>query len=493
MIDQSQAVSSRRCIRFVAAWATTAALALSSAVVLGEAQAGDAHPSATRPADPAKVLQPADQPLDARIKSEKITSYDPPPLPELVTIPLGPQHRIAASSDQVPIGLDHWNKAQAALEKGMAYLRANQSPRGGWSIDAQAAPTDQPDKPSPVSVAVSALALKALAQAEGQKLDDAAFNKAVRYVLDGREDEGMFGAAGNANTVANYVTATVVSALSAIDRNRFAPEINPAVAWIDSTQWDQSEGVNPSQDWFGGFGYGKHGRPDLSNSQMTLEALYDSGMSPEEPAFQRAIAFVSRTQNLQATNHAPWAGNDGGFIYTPANGGESMASEAAGEGRHGEKSPEALKYAASKDSGEIPAGGPIKSLRSYGSMTYAGFKSLLYAGLSPDDLRVRAAFDWIRQHYTFDENPGLKQQGLYYYYHAMARALRIAQQKEIADARGVQHNWREDLIDALVKRQREDGSWINPADRWMEADPNLVTAYALLALEETLKPVMVAE
>jgi squalene-hopene/tetraprenyl-beta-curcumene cyclase len=122
-------------------------------------------------------------------------------------------------------------------------------------------------------------------------------------------------------------------------------------------------------------------------------------------------------------------------------------------------------------------------------MTYAGFKSMLYAGLSPDDLRVRAAYDWIRRHFTFDENPGLGQQGLYYYYHAMSRALRVAQQHTITDVNGAAHNWREALIDALAERQRDDGSWVNEADRWMEGNPELVTAYALLALEEALKPV----
>ena len=94
-------------------------------------------------------------------------------------------------------------------------------------------------------------------------------------------------------------------------------------------------------------------------------------------------------------------------------------------------------------------------------MTYAGFKSMLYAGLSPDDVRVRAAFEWIRQHWTFEENPGLGNEGLYYYYHTMARALRAAQQDVVIDADGDEHNWREELIDALVARQGEDGSWTN--------------------------------
>ena len=154
-----------------------------------------------------------------------------------------------------------------------------------------------------------------------------------------------------------------------------------------------------------------------------------------------------------------------------------MASEAAGEGQHGEL---------------IPAGEP-RALRSYGSMTYAGFKSMLYAGLSADDVRVRAAFDWIRRNWSFEENPGLGQQGLFYYYHTMARALVVAQQDVITDEDGDRHNWREELIAALATRQRPDGSWRNDADRWLEGEPVMATVYAVLALEEALKPVHPAE
>jgi squalene-hopene/tetraprenyl-beta-curcumene cyclase len=197
------------------------------------------------------------------------------------------------------------------------------------------------------------------------------------------------------------------------------------------------------------------------------------------------LAFVARAQNLPSTNDATWAksstaSKDGGFIYSPANGGESMASDAAGEGRNGEKMP-----------------ADQRSLRSYGSMTYAGFKSLLYAGLSRDDERVKAAFEWITRHYTFDENPGLAQQGLFYYYHALSRALAAAQQTTIpvaqSDGSVKSRNWREDLIAALAARQREDGAWINTADRWEENQPDLVTIYAVLALEEAIKPVLQSE
>jgi squalene-hopene/tetraprenyl-beta-curcumene cyclase len=52
----------------------------------------------------------------------------------------------------------------------------------------------------------------------------------------------------------------------------------------------------------------------------------------------------------------------------------------------------------------------------------------------------------------------------------------------VADEKGQQHNWRQELVDALAERQQPDGSWINKNQRWMEADPNLVTGYALLSL-----------
>ena len=65
--------------------------------------------------------------------------------------------------------------------------------------------------------------------------------------------------------------------------------------------------------------------------------------------------------------------------------------------------------------------------RSYGSMTYAGLKSMVFAGLKPDDIRVQAATKWLRANYSLDENPGLGQAGLYYYYHLMAkRRTRLA-------------------------------------------------------------------
>jgi squalene-hopene/tetraprenyl-beta-curcumene cyclase len=417
-----------------------------------------------------ELLRSVEAPLNDRVNTEQMTQYDPPPLPERVILPMPPTFEIARNPADVPIDRAHYDAAIASLNKGIAYLAQAQHASGGWMTDARTTPTDQPDSPSPIAVAVTALAVKAMVQHDPDWIDTEAGARALRFIASAKRDDGSF----EAGALSNYVTAAVVMALASVPDDDVYDLKIEAVQWLKANQWDQSEGLDGRQDWFGGAGYGNHGRPDLSNTQMMLDALYEAGVSPDEPVMQKALAFVSRAQNLKQTNKAEWTGNDGGFIYTPANGGESMGSEAAQEGRHG----------------ELIAAGQPRSLRSYGSMTYAGFKSMLYAGLSPDDVRVRAAFDWIRNHWGFDENPGLGETGLYYYYHTMSRALFVAQQNEIADANGVNHNWRQEMIDAIVQRQDQDGSWVNNADRWMEGHPVLVTVYCTLALEENLKPAL---
>ena len=169
------------------------------------------------------------------------------------------------------------------------------------------------------------------------------------------------------------------------------------------------------------------------------------------------MQFVSRTQNLDGqgndTKHAGLVG-DGGFYYTPAAGGQSQAGEADGGG-----------------------------LRSYGSMTYAGLKSMIYAGLSSDDPRVLAAMNFIRKNYSLESNPGMGQSGLFYYYHTFAKSLDAAKIEVLDDASGAPHAWRDDIARKLVDLQQDDGSWVNGgSERWMEGDRQLVTAYALLAL-----------
>jgi squalene-hopene/tetraprenyl-beta-curcumene cyclase len=255
----------------------------------------------------------------------------------------------------------------------------------------------------------------------------------------------------------NYETCLAVLCFAEANTDgRYDKTIRRADAFIKGLQWDEDEGKDRSDVAYGGGGYGKHKRPDLSNTSFLVDALKAAGNDSDSDAIQRALIFVSRCQNLESEhNTTPFAvkNPDGGFYYTPAAGGSSPAGETGNGG-----------------------------LRSYGGMTYAGLKSLLYAGVGPEDPRVQAAVRWVRNHYDLKSNPGLGTSGLYYYFHLFAKALDAVGTDVLIDADGNRHNWRAELAAELAARQQPDGSWFNQNDRWLEGDANLVTGYALLAL-----------
>jgi len=295
----------------------------------------------------------------------------------------------------------------------------------------------------------------------GRSPDDPVVAKSLKYLESFVQPNG--GIYTKDNLYRNYETCLAILCFVEANRDgRYDKLIDNARKFLKGIQWDQDEGHNRSSTSFGGAGYGKHKRPDLSNTSFLIDALRASGSGPDDEALKKALIFVSRCQNLETENNTtPFASKnpDGGFYYTPAAGGSSKAGETANGG-----------------------------LRSYGSMTYAGLKSMIYAGVTPDDPRVKAAFTWIRKHYDLDSNPGLGNAGLYYYYHLFAKALDAMGTDQIEDARGVKHDWRGELIAELGRRQRPDGSWLNENSRWLEGDPCLVTGYCLLALSHCRKP-----
>jgi squalene-hopene/tetraprenyl-beta-curcumene cyclase len=133
-----------------------------------------------------------------------------------------------------------------------------------------------------------------------------------------------------------------------------------------------------------------------------------------------------------------------------------------------------------------PDGTNVSRLRAYGSMTYAGFKSYAYAQLPRDDERVRLAREWIARHYTLIENPGMGNEGLYYYYLVLSRAMDAWGAEAItvrAEDGEQERDWANDLIDQLATMQKEDGSFRSVDARWMEDNAVLITSYALLALQ----------
>lgn len=341
-----------------------------------------------------------------------------------------------------------------SIARGNAWLTSRQKPAGNWD-----------DEGLP---AFSALALTALVRDPNLNLKEAFpphIESGFTWLLaQQKEDGGIYN-----RGLSVYNTATAVTSLVASGREAYEPAIVKARKHLIDHQWDIGQEKETDNKNDGGVGYGSsNDHTDMSNTYLSVEALalskkiIEDGKHGDQPDldWDAALKFLSRCQNLEETNDQDFASSDpnnkGGFVYTP---GQSKAGE--------EKLPDGRT-----------------ALRSYGSMSYAGLLSFIYAKLGPNDPRVTAVKEWLGKNYTLDENPGMGDEGLYYYFQTMSKALSAANVDALPLEGGKEADWRADLAAKLLSNQREDGSWVNDNGRWMESNAVLVTAYSVLSLEQ---------
>lgn len=414
------------------------------------------------------------------------------PLATLLTLVLA----VALPRPAAALDDEHWQLANASIDRGIEYLRSTQNDDGSWM-------------PAP-GPAITGLVVAGMLAQPDIDASDPTVAKAIAYMISKQYEDGSF-RENEDGILSNYNTAICLSALARVGNDPKAAEaIKKGQQYLMANQWqhgmtdDDGNEVSEDHPYHGGFGYGKHGRPDLSNTQLALQALHDTGVDCDDPAFQRALVFLNKLQAYEGNDtYGDQIEEDGGFIYAPSINKEHI------------NTPESKANQDQIDAGN--QGATVSGLRTYGGMTYAGFKSLLYAELERDDPRVVAALDWIANNYRLDVNPGMpeevKLQGLYYYYMTMARALNAygsstikivisqpAEDKtEEVGSRPVpsdtdievqvitqQRDWANDLIAQLDSLQNEDGSWANSDKRWLEDQPDLATAYAIIALQNAI-------
>ena len=345
---------------------------------------------------------------------------------------------------------------ERAIEKGINWLNREQNRTSGhWG-----------DSNYP---ALTGLALRANLgapnsdfQIKGNKVLADGFSFILSKV---QSDGGIYG-----KGLASYNTSICMMALMQAKQAEFEPIIEKARRFLINQQSDFDSKGKVDTTFDGGIGYGSTwAHSDLSNTHLAMEALFyakKSFKSKDEDKLEldwdAAISFVSKCQNLKSSNPESWVSDHeddkGGFVYFPGN---SMA-------------------------GERKTNGGQVALRSYGSMSYAGLLSFIYAEMDKNDERVMAVRSWLNDNYTVKENPGMGPQGLYYYYHTMAKALSLSGLKDIRDVNGVSRDWRKELSLELLNKQNPDGYWINQNGRWWERDPILVSCYAILSLERIL-------
>ena len=417
--------------------------------------------------------------------------------------------------------------AREAAGRGAAWLAAQQAEDGHWGL--------------PETPAMTALAFWALQRTDAQTYAEA-IERGMDFVLRHVHPDGSIWKKPEPGTqgggLANYNTAVCLSALHSLGRSDLTLVMQHARSYLAGTQY-QNEGL-----FRGGIGYGTdEGKPhaDLSNSHMVFEAmrltqdvedLRAAGEPKADLDWDAALAFLAQVQNLASVNTNSWisteADDQGGFIYRPMTQGamEKAKREKTGKKGRGEavgveggggrgagmgQPPEAdfpetrmnppLRLAGPGgeeprerlEHGENPvpplhrpgAGEAVKA-HPYGSMTYAGILSLIYAKVDAKDERVASAMYRAMRHCTLTENPGLGQEGLYYFYNTLSKCMAAMGEETVAKEDGDEVRWQDDLADRLMELQSDDGFWVNENNRWWEADPVLVTSYALLALSSAM-------
>lgn len=351
--------------------------------------------------------------------------------------------------DEKPIGFGgtvclckcSWTTTEE-IEKGLCYLRNHQNTDGSWSNN----------------VGTTSLAALSFMNA-GYNETDPTVQKAIDYILSKVQGDGSIYSIYYNRT---YETSLATLALVATYNNSYSTTTEDAANWLNDSQWDENcswGSVNKDNWYYGGFGYGRNVRPDLSNTQFALMAL-DSvlNVSKDDLLWDKAQVFLARDQMRQANVAIPdinytvvWNPsynkyNDGGFVYHP---GDSLSTTGT----------------------------------SYGSMTAAGIWSLRLCDASTNDSRVQAALDWHKGHYTWTQNPGMSPDARrfqYYYYLAFSKALMMTVGNQEFDG----HDWYADLSANLTALQHPDGHWVNTyTGHGSEGDPNVVTSYSILALE----------
>ncbi len=366
------------------------------------------------------------------------------PAPATLTTTAAPTPGVLAPS------LDH--EAQAAVERSLAWLAARQRDDGAWSNDRF---------PALTALALMPFLHRPAAAPTGT------VDRAVTFLLgcvqpDGGIYRDMPGRKGGG--LSNYNTAICMTALHATRRPDLAPVIRRARTFVAAGQHTGGDAYD------GGFGYdASTGRAytDLLNTYYAVVAMRETqDVEDTRPAdeprvdidWDAAMRYIARMQNPP---HAP-ASEAGGFVYNPSDPKAGTVTNAEG----------------------------AVFFRSYGSITYAGMLAMIYANVSRDDPRVRSAFDWSARHWSLEENPGMGDQGLYFFYNVLAKSL-DAYGRDLLPAGDTPVDWRRELISRLVRLQQIDpdtgaGYWKNENNRFWESDPVLVTAYSLLALQYAL-------
>jgi squalene-hopene/tetraprenyl-beta-curcumene cyclase len=377
---------------------------------------------------------------------------------------------------------------EAALHKGLEWLKGKQKGNGSWG-----------DENYP---AVTALALWAFAGSDHPEKAGICSNAAAFVAKFSQNDGGIYkpatGARGSGG-LSVYNTAVCMTALHVYDAKKHSAIVLKAREFMAG---GQLKGDSPAA---GGFGYERTppkppSKDDLIK-RMTERAEKEGNPPPTEEEIAKMLARMEQMakQGRADLSNTDWASmamrmTQDAEDLRPAGSARvdldwsamlKYLDKLQDKDQKDELNYGGFGYEMSGERGGITntTDGAVK-LRSFGSMTYAGLESMIYAQLDKSDSRVTSAIQWASRHWSVDENPGQGSKGLYYYYTIMAKALSLVGSDTIPAQKGEPIPWKKHLVAKLVQVQGKDGSWANSDNQFWEADPVLVTSYAVLVLEK---------
>ncbi len=368
------------------------------------------------------------------------------------------------------------------------WLVSLQDQHGAWKMG-------PPDRQMP-SPSYTGIILTALANApeELRSRYKEPMARAKAFLLSKANQDGSFGEGPAGSFLKTYTTAIAMMALSSVEQDdKTRDALRGAQAYLKQHQLREGLGA-------GGLGYGdeepkvdpRTGKPlikkaDIPNLSVTGFAAEGmimaerAGLPRDKEFWELIIKYVRRCQNSTEVNVEPE------FRAELKKFGLSVGDDGS------------LYYAAVGDP-KIHKAGTRKIMdreviQGYGSMTYDGIKTYIYAGLPKDSPEVKAAVDWVRKNYSVEAHPGFPYdstarhhlRGLFYYYLIMARALDAYGENPFETFDGKKHDWPRELAGRFLTTVRESRMWKNDNPAWYEGDPVLVTGYVLVTCDVLLK------
>lgn len=369
-------------------------------------------------------------------------------------------------------------KLTDAFDGAAGWIVSQQDESGAW----KSGPADKA-VPSPAYTGMMVTALGGAPPSLKAKYKGAV-DKGIGYLISRINADGSVGEGPTGTFIKTYATGIALMAFASVERtDKVANAIRGAQAYMKQNQLKEGKDL-------GGIGYGDE-KPDgskttianLSTTGFASEGMHQSGLPQDDEFWKLVVKYVRKCQNNSETNNDPEfvaelkskglvVGNDGSLYYSTV------------------ADPKAQKVGTKKVADK-------ESIAGYGSMTYDGIKTYLYAGLKKDAPEVKAAVDWVRKNYSVEVHPGFPfdnskrehLRGIFHYYLVMSRALDALGENPFETFDGKKHDWAREIAEQLVKQVHENKMWKNENPAWFEGDPLLTTSYVLVTCNTLLKNV----